>query len=266
VAATPQGAPTPVLPHRLIVITSPKGGVGTSTIAVNLAVALQISGYDTVVVDANLNFTSHSVLLDLVPGRSIADLAGIEDLNRATVLAALSAHPSGLRALLGPEEPEQGDRVLPEDIQAVLGLLQEQFVFTVVDACPCFDGRVLSALEMAHTILVPISPDLPTMKNVNSYLRVIDLLHFDLSKLQLIMVRADSITAREMRGIESAIKRDIPLRVVSDGQRTTEAANAGMPFLLSAPESPISQDVLAIARLMIRLAGGERESAPPKSG
>ncbi len=254
----------PDLPHQLIVITSPKGGVGTSTLSVNLAAALQVLGYPTALVDLNLNFASHGVFLDLHSDRSLADLLDGAQITRPAVTSLLVRHQSGLHALLGPEQPEDGERILFEHIQQTLTILRDSFTFTVVDACPCFDGRVLAALEMSNTILVPLCPDLPTMKNTNSYLRVIELLHYDMSKLMLVMMRADSISQHELRDIEAAINREIRLRIASDGTRTTDAANSGTPFVLSEPDAPVSQNVFAVARTLIGNTSDDYTAARPK--
>lgn len=253
------------IPHQLIAISSPKGGVGTSTLAVNLAATLQTLGHSTALVDLNLNFASHSVFLDLHWRKSLSDLVDDDEITAETLSTVLVRHSSGLHALLGPEQPEDGERILFEHIQRALSILQDTFVFTIVDACPCFDGRVLAALEMSNIVLVPVCPDLPTMKNANSYLRVMELLHYDLSKLLLVMIRADSISQHEMRAIEAALSREIQLRVVSDGIRTTSAANSGTPFVLSAPHAPISQNIFALARTLIgRVTEGESAPRPKR--
>ena len=151
---------TPEIPHQLIAISSPKGGVGTSTLAVNLAAALQALGHATALVDLNLNFASHSVFLDLRSNKSLSDLVDADEITQETLASVLVRHSSGLHALLGPEQPEDGERILFEHIQQALSILRDSFVFTIVDACPCFDGRVLAALEMSNAILVPVCPDL----------------------------------------------------------------------------------------------------------
>ena len=254
----------PDLPHRLITLASPKGGVGTSTLAVNLATALQTLGHPTALVDLNLNFASHSVFLDLHSGKSLADLVEDEQITLETLASVLVQHTSGLHALLGPEQAEDAERILFDHVQQALTILRDRFTFTIVDACPCFDGRVLAAMEMSSTILVPICPDLPTMKNTNSYLRVMDLLHYDLSKFQLMLVRTDSISQRELRDIEAALNREIHLRIVNDGERTTEAANSGFPFVLSSPDAPISQNLFALAQTLIRSTSEEMGATRPK--
>jgi len=231
---------------------------------VNLAAALQTLGYATVLVDLNLNFASHNVFLDIQSNKSLADLVDDDVITHETLTSVLVRHSSGLHALLGPEQPEDGERILFEHIQQALSVLRDHFVFTIVDACPCFDGRVLAALEMSNTILVPVCPDLPTMKNANSYLRVIELLHYDMNKLLLVMIRADSVSQHEMRDIESALNREIQLRIVSDGMRTTSAANSGAPFVLASPEVPISQNVFTVARALVSRASENVDAPKPK--
>jgi len=235
--------------HQLVAISSPKGGVGSSSLAVNLAVALQLLGYPTALVDGNFNFASHNVFLDLQPLRSISGLVAAADgPTTEAVSDALMQHQSGIHVLLAPEQPEDADMILYEHVQRILSILRAQFTCTVIDACPSFDGRILAALEMADTVLVPVSPDLPAMKNVSSYMRVMDLLRYDLKKFSLVLMRSDTVSPRELKEIERVLSQEIKLHVISDGARTTNAANTGMPFVLTSPDAEVSQNVFALAR------------------
>ena len=85
-----------------------------------------------------------------------------------------------------------------------------------------------------------------------------------MAKLLLVMIRADSISQHEMRAIEGALNREIQLRIVSDGLRTTNAANSGAPFVLSAPDAPISQNIFAVARTLIGRSAEVDSAARPK--
>ncbi len=235
-------------PHRVIVVFSPKGGVGTSTLAVNLAVALQVARHATALVDGNISFGSHDVFLNLPPGRTMLELAASPETVTTEVLSdTLVRHRSGLSVLLAPLQPEEGDRIRVEHVKHVLALLRRQFVFTVVDTWPGFDDRVLATLEMADSILVPFGPDMPAIKNLYSFLRVANLLHYQQERIIPVLMRSDSVEPGYVADIETFLKRELRWRVVSDGRRATAAATEGKPFLLSAPDAEISQNIRALA-------------------
>ena len=253
--------------NRVVAIFSPKGGAGCSTLAVNLAVALQTMGSSTVLVDGNISFGSVDVFLNLQPTRSILQLVGdVDTLTSDAIAETLVEHSTGLRVLMAPMRPEEGDSIRGEHMQRICSVLKQSFRFTLVDTWPSFDERVLAVLEIADTILVPIGPDLPAMKNLNQFLRVAQLLNYDMNKITLILMRANSVPPGHLKDIEKFLNRPLRWRVVSDGKRATEAANTGTPFVLSARSAPISQNVLDIAKSLIGESGQGAEKGKPQSG
>jgi len=263
-AVGPDRAAGSNVPHRVICVFSPKGGVGCSTLAVNLAVALQITGHTTVLVDGNISFGSADVFLNLQHTRSILQLMGeVQQISRETVLETLVEHSSGLRVLLAPSRPEEGDSIRGDHLQRVVGILRSEFQFTVVDTWPSFDERVLAMLETADQILVPIGPELPAMKNLKQFLRVAQLLNYEMSKMVLVLMRANSVPPGHLRDIERFLDQELRWRIVSDGKRTTAAANTGMPFVLSARDSEVSQNVFELARFVA--GDGETARSQPKA-
>jgi pilus assembly protein CpaE len=250
-AAPPEKLVHPAMQHKVIAVFSPKGGVGCSTLAVNIAVALQVMGHPSVLVDGNISFGSIDVFLEIQPTRSILQLVGDVDLvTEEAVVDCLVEHSTGLKVLLAPLRPEEGDSVRGEHLQRVLSILKERYRFTVVDTWPSYDERVLAVLEVADTILVPIGPDLPAMKNLNSFLRVARLLNYDMNKIIPVLMRANSVSPGHLRDLEEFLKQPLRWRVVSDGKRATAAANTGTPFVLSARDSQISQNVIELAKFL----------------
>jgi pilus assembly protein CpaE len=237
--------------HKIIVVFSPKGGVGTSTLAVNLATALQVAKHATALVDGNISFGSHDVFLSLPPGRTMLELAApAQEVTSEVVAETLVRHRCGLSVLLAPLQPEEGDRIRVEHVKHILTLLRRQFTFTVVDTWPGFDDRVLAALELADSILVPFGPDMPAIKNLYSFLRVANLLHYQEERIIPVLMRSDSVEPGYIADIEAFLKHDLRWRVVSDGKRATAAATDGKPFMLSAPDAPISQNIRDIAMFL----------------
>jgi len=258
-----QMAGAPSYDNQVIVLFSPKGGVGCSTLAVNLAVALQQMGHPTALLDGNISFGSVEIFLELQPTHSILQLIGDpEQLNTELVQDTMVTHSSGLKVLLAPLRPEEGDGVRGEHLQRIVSILKSEFRFTLVDTWPSYDERVLAMLEVADLILVPIGPDLPAMKNLNSFLRVARLLNYDMSKIIPVLMRSNSVPPGHLKELEAFLKQPLKWRVVSDGKRATDAANSGTPFVLSAKDAPISQNVFEIARF---LADHVSATVTPKS-
>jgi pilus assembly protein CpaE len=236
---------------KVVTVFSPKGGVGTSTVAVNLACALSALGRRVVLVDGNISFGNAGVFLNLPPSKNILQLIGDPaGITEATVEEALVSHPSGLKVLLGPIEPEQGDTVQGEHLRQIIGILRAHYDYIVVDTWPSYDERVLAMLEVADQILVPTGPELPSVKNLAAFLRVAHLLGYPKDKLIPVLMRANSVTPDHLRDIESFLKQPLVWRIVSDGKRVTKSVNNGEPFVLKEETAPVSQNIYALARML----------------
>jgi pilus assembly protein CpaE len=246
------GAPAaePKKDGQVIAFFSPKGGVGTTTLAVNLACALARLGRRVALVDANISFGNVSVLLDLVNASTMLALAGDpERIREDSVDDLLVPHDSGVRVLLAPAKPDEAERIEDEHLRRIVTALRLRYEYVVVDTWASYDARVLAVLECADRVLVPTTPDLQAVKNLTAFLRVADLLHLS-DKLSLVMMRVDSVNDAYLRHIQEFLDRPITWNVVSDGKRVIKSVVAGTPFVLKEPTARISRDVQRIARDM----------------
>ncbi len=257
-SAAPIGAPAPRREPKVVTVFSPKGGVGTSTLAVNLACALNALGRRVVIVDGNISFGNVGVFLNLSPSKSmlqvVGDPAGIQV---GSVEDVLLPHPSGIKAMLAPIKPEEGDTIHGDHLRQILAILRDRFDYVVVDTWPSYDERVLAMLEVADQVLVPTGPELPAVKNLAAFLRVARLLDYPNDKLIPVLMRANSVSPAHLRDIESFLKQPLVWRVVSDGKRVTQSVNNGEPFVLTDESAPVSQNIFALAYML----DGQQETA-----
>jgi pilus assembly protein CpaE len=237
---------------KVLAVFSPKGGVGATTLAVNLACALQAQGERVVVVDGNISFGNVGMFLNLEPSASMLHL--IDDTDHvcaARIDEALVAHPSGLNVLLAPHRPEDGEKISAEHLDAILTLLRVSYDYVVVDTCPSYDERILTILERADQILTPTGPELSSIKNLSAFLRVAQRLGWQDEKVVVVLMRADSVPASHIYGLEGALGRALPWRVVSDGKRTTAAINDGEPFMWTDPNAGVSRTIDHLAHWLL---------------
>ncbi len=236
---------------KVITVFSPKGGVGTSTLAVNLACALNRMQRRVVVLDGNIRFGNIGVFLNLSPLKSmlqvVGDPAGVQE---ATIEDVLLLHPSGIQVMLSPLKPEEADSIQTEHLRQIITILKSRFDYVVVDTWPSYDERVLVMLEMADRVLVPTGPELPSVKNLASFLRVARLLDYPDDKIIPVLMRANTVSPGHLRDIESFLKQPLVWRIVSDGRRVTDSVNSGEPFVLTEPNALVSQNVFALARML----------------
>jgi len=244
---------------KAIALYSPKGGVGCSTIATNLAIALGEEGEKKVaLVDFDLQFGDLGVFLNIQPQSTVADLAPrIEELDDILLDEVMQAHSSGVKALLAPPRPEMADLVAPEHMRKILTKLKGIYDYIVVDTESSLSDSTLAVLEGSDKILLVITPDIPTIKNAKLLFEVMEALDHSLEDMMLVLNKVDRRGSIQEEDIEASIKHPIACRIGNDREAALTAANQGIPLLIGQKSRPISQDILTLAHQL----RGELEKA-----
>jgi pilus assembly protein CpaE len=236
---------------RVVTLFSPKGGVGRTTLAVNLAVAAAAElGKNVCLVDASFQFGDVGVLLNLNPkSKSIADVLpdltnGDLDLLDHTLLD----HSSGIKVLLAPPTPETSDLITAEHVRSIVGRLRDTHDLVVFDSWPLFHESTLTLLDLSDVILGLLTLEITNIKNIRLFLEVADQLGYSPDKVRLVLNRSDFAYGIRVADVENSIGRKIDHSVVSDGRTVVHALNRGVPFFWSDRQTQVSQDVLALAR------------------
>ena len=235
---------------KIITFFSPKGGVGRTTIATNLAVALhQSTGQQVVLVDGSLPFGDIAVILNKSPkAKTIADLVGAFDQVDAEVLeTVLVQHSTGIKVLLAPPTPEAAELITGANIKKVLETLRESYAFVVVDTWPSFQEQVLTMLDVADIILTLMTLEITSLKNVRVFMEIAEKLGYDEHKVQLVANRNDSAGGIKASDVETSLARKIPHTIVSDGRALVLAVNRGVPFVISHRDSQVAKDIFTLA-------------------
>jgi len=242
---------------QVVAVFSPKGGVGRTTVAVNLAVAAATElGKKVVIVDGSFQFGDVGVLLNLNPrSKSIADLVPeLEAGDLDSLDTFVITHSSGVKALLAPPSPEMAELVTPAGIKRIIEALRIDHDLVVVDCTAFFNDTTLAILDVADIILTMLSLEITSIKNMRLFLEVAEQLGYEAGKVRLILNRADSALGIRVADVEHSIGRKVDETIVSDGRSVVYALNRGVPFFLSNREAQVSQDILRLARSVV----GER--------
>jgi pilus assembly protein CpaE len=252
---------------KIVAIFSPKGGVGCSTVAINLAIALhQAEGRQVALVDSSLQFGDVAVLLNLQASRTIADLAPhIDELDQELLDHVMLAHHSGIKALLAPPRPEMADLVAPGALNTILEKLRRLYDYIVIDTPSTLADLTLTVLDVADRIILITTPDIPAIKNAKLFFEVTEALEYPSGKTILVLNKADRHTNIRAEDIQASIKYPVAAQIPLDERTAMAAANQGVPYMLIARSSPLAQATMTLGRHLISTTA-EKVGADEESG
>lgn len=246
----------------VITVFSPKGGVGKTTVAVNLAVALSGSGAARVcVVDLDLAFGDVAITLQLIPEHTIAEAVEAEEHLDFSLLETLLTRHENCSILAAPTHPEGKDRVSPALIRRVLRILRQHFDYILVDTSPSFDDQVLHAFDETDECILVATLDVPTVKNVKVAIETLDSLNLVPGHRHLLLNRADDEVGLSPSNVESLLKMPVQTALPS-AFAVANATNHGRPIVLSRPDHPVSKALIKLAQ---DLSAGKKDLAVAKT-
>jgi pilus assembly protein CpaE len=243
----------------VVSVFAPKGGVGKTTIAFNLAVSLaQGTGRRTALVDGSLQYGDLRALLQ-VPGDapSILDLP-TDHIQETDFAKVLWRDPSGIDLLLAPPRIEQAEMVTGRDIQKALSFLRRTYDAIVIDTPTSLNEATLALLDGSDVILQVITYDRTTIRSTLAVSETFRAIGYPTGRVRYLLNRSDSSGGIDPAALTATLGRQPEYAVVSDGRLVVESNNQGVPFVLASPEAKISADIQRIATAlatMPRVAG-----------
>ncbi len=236
-----------VVSTRVLSIFAPKGGVGKTTIAFNLAVALGQLGQRTVLIDGSLQFGDLRSLLKVpVDAPSILDLP-TDRIAESDLGDVLWRDPSGIDILLAPPRIEMAEMLTSRDVEKVLSLLRRVYEAIVIDMSSSLNDLNLTFLDASDAIVEIVTYDSTTIHNTVAIADTFRSIGYPASKVRYLVNRADSSGGIDATNLERALGRVPEHTVVSDGRLVLQANNEGVPFVLASPDAPITKDLLRVA-------------------
>lgn len=248
---------------QLVTVFSPKGGVGKTTLTVNLAIALSQEGAKRVcVVDLDLAFGDIAITLQLIPARTMADTVNFESGLEFEVLEPLlTPHSTGISALVAPVQPDARDSIPASLVGRVLSMLKDNFDYVVVDTAPNFDEFVLQAFDETDVLLLVTTLDVPTLKNVKIAVETLDLLNFPKPRRRLVLNRADDKVGLGPDEVEGTLGMKIDAAIPTSSQ-VANATNSGKPITSALPKHPVSVAVTALAHSIAAPSDADEPESP----
>lgn len=249
---------------KTIVVFSTKGGVGKTTLTLNLAVAIrQLTGKRVAAVDLDL-FSGNLALMAGVPWKySIKDLVDdITNLDREALDTYCTEHSSGIKILSSPMQPEFAGFVHPEHVQKILELMSEVFNYVIVDTPTYLHDTTIPALEEARDIIVITTLDLASIQNMKQCLDLLTTLALR-PKVRVVVNKVGYTGGLKTKDLEDELGMPVFSMIPNNEKAALDALNLGIPLLLlpSGRNSPTARRIEELAGKM--LAEGDRPRTVP---
>ncbi len=234
---------------KIVMVYSPKGGTGVTTLAVNLAITLNNEETKAVIADANLQFGDVAVFLNEQGKNTVLNLAPrVDELEPDVVENTLITHAgSGVRVLAAPSKPEQAEHVNSEQFIKVLKFLRQSYAYVVVDTSHLLDDVTLGVLDISDVIVVVGTQDIPTIKNLRLFLDLLNTLQVSHDKICFVMNRYDKRIAITPEKVGENLKQEVAGVVPLDERVVIPSVNRGVPFMIDNKTQPAGRAIFGVA-------------------
>jgi pilus assembly protein CpaE len=254
---------------KVVTIYSPKGGTGTTTLAVNLALTLNNEDTRVALVDGNLQFGDVAVFLNEQGKNTIVDLAPrAEELDPEIVEDVMLKHAaSGLHILAAPSRPEYAERVSSSQFGKVLEYLRQMYAYVIVDTASLLTDPTLAAIDVSDLIVLVTTQDIPAIKNCRLFLDLLQTLGIERDRILFVMNRYDKRINITPERVTENLKQEVVSVIPLDEATVTKAVNRGVPFVLESKNQPAARGVFSLAEnVRARVAAQESADEPNRIG
>jgi len=239
----------PVTEGAVISVYSPKGGTGTTTVAVNLALALNEAGKRVIVVDTNLQYGNVAIFFNQQGKNHIGDLTPrVDALEREIVDEVAISHDSGVKILAAPPRPELAADITDGQLARLLDFLRQIFDYVVVDTPSDLTDLTVAVLDSSDWIVVLTTQDIPSVANCRVFFEVGNALGLT-SRILFVMNRYDKRVTITQERIAANLKREFVASIPFDEKTVVPAVNRGVPFMLDPRNrtQPAGKGILEVA-------------------
>lgn len=246
-ATAPAPGPDQRVGGRVITVTSPKGGVGKTTVATNLAVGLaQRAPQQVVLVDADLHFGDVASALNLSPQHTLPEIAlGPAAGDTIAVKSFLARHATGLYVVAGSDSPAAADAVGPADLSRLVELLRGQFAHIVIDTAPGLGDHTLAALDRTDDLVLVTSLDVPGVRGLRKEIDTLADLDMVVGSRHIVVNFDDASRGMSIADVEATIRTKVDV-VLPQSKAVPLSTNQGIPLLQGGGRDKVTRELRSL--------------------
>lgn len=250
-------------PGALITVHSLRGGLGCSSIIVNLGLAFyKLWSKPTLLVDGVLTAGQVALMLDARPTATWENLVGVEidNIDEEVVDEMMCSHKSGVRYIASPRYPIAADTFSHDTMKLFVDGLRDSNDFTLVDTSHDFSDMTIHMLSMSSTILLMMAPEMASLRTTMSALEIYDRLGIPLEKVKIVLNNNSSSPAIKQAQLEKVLRRNFDFVLPYEAGEVNRALNFGQPFILSNPDLSIC---INLEKMAYALTDDSFKAIPP---
>lgn len=257
-------------PVKTLAVFSPRGGVGVTTVAINLALAIfEQTGRRTLLMDGKLFFGHVDVMLNIRAQNTLADLIPhANHLDPNLIGEVVIPHSSGLHVLLAPRNLQVAQGIRADDLFNVYSAVQNQYEFIVIDAGSNLNENTVTLLDASDRILVVTNPEMASLHDTSLFIQLGRTLAYPQEKMLVLLNRTDIGGGVKPKDIETALHHMVFAQIPDDGANVLRSMNRGIPVTLGYPRSQVKKAFKNLATAVLNMsameAGAEASAATSK--
>lgn len=252
---------------KMIAVAGATGGVGCTSIAVNIGCNLAADPNNSVaLVDLDLALGDADVFLDSIPDYSLLDVTeNVSRLDFQLLRKSLTKHSSGLYLLPRPVQLQDLAAINPESLRRVIGLLKASFTHVVIDTSKSFTEVDLTAMELVNEVALIVQLDLPCLRNMVRLLMSFQEMDHIRDKVKVVVNRMGLESGQiSLKKARDTIGRDVFHQIPNDYRTMVEMRNNGVPLIEQAPKAPITQSIMQLTDMLVGNVPAEEEGDESK--
>jgi pilus assembly protein CpaE len=254
----------PMASRGTFVVFSPKGGVGCSFVAVNLALALKAElNQEVLLMDAKLLFGDLDLMLNLKTQNSIADLVPhVGALDEGLIRDVVSEHVSGLKVLPAPPSPVGAQGIHPEELHKILASVQNIYPNIVIDSGNFLNDNTVTLMDASHRVLLVVNPDIASLRDASRFMDLCrTTLSFPKERILLVVNQQDQREGLSLADIERPLETKVFATLPWDPRVALQSINRGVPLSMLNQNSQLRKAFQAMAKNVGAIAGIKEAAA-----